>query len=274
MFLILALTKFNFRQAKITIIFSLRQIIRAIPHEAVVSSVISLFDCHFGNLSDDLIKDVTSTTIAVSTKKIVTFNPMNYLAHAHLSFQNESILVGNMIGDTIKKKEYEVLPDEIKIGVNLHRAIDEYTDRNRIVLNTRSYFSPTIKHYAMVISDVIYDHYLAANWNKYEKSTLNIFAQKTYQILEKNESFFPERFSQLYPYMKTGNWLELYGTIDGIENTIRKLGKRSESFIWADETIDIFKSKYQLIGADFEEFYKELIVFCKTYVKQFGYEVD
>ncbi|KAF0239868.1 MAG: hypothetical protein FD183_1294 [Chitinophagaceae bacterium] len=49
---------------------------------------------------------------------------MNYLAHAYLSFNEPSILLGNMISDYVKGKKQYDYPLLIQKGIHLHRAID------------------------------------------------------------------------------------------------------------------------------------------------------
>ena len=51
---------------------------------------------------------------------------MNLLAHAYLSFQDESILVGNMISDYVKGSKKFLYPSNIQQGIFLHRKIDEF----------------------------------------------------------------------------------------------------------------------------------------------------
>ena len=54
---------------------------------------------------------------------------MNFLAHIYLSGNNSKIMVGNFIGDFVKGRNLlEQFEPEIAKGIELHRAIDEYTD--------------------------------------------------------------------------------------------------------------------------------------------------
>jgi len=53
---------------------------------------------------------------------------MNFLAHAHLSFNDESLLVGNLIADAVKGKQFFLFSESIRKGMLLHRKIDAFTD--------------------------------------------------------------------------------------------------------------------------------------------------
>lgn len=65
---------------------------------------------------------------------------MNYLAHTFLSYTDEQI-VGNIIGDFIKNKNKENLPEGIQQGITLHRAIDAFTDVHPKVSEAKKFFN-------------------------------------------------------------------------------------------------------------------------------------
>ena len=88
---------------------------------------------------------------------------MNYLAHAYLSFHQPEILVGNMISDYVKgKKKFDFSPG-IQQGMNLHRAIDTFTDEHAVTKEAKEIFRPHYRLYAGAFIDVVYDHYLATD---------------------------------------------------------------------------------------------------------------
>jgi len=86
------------------------------------------------------------------------------------SQNDENIILGNFIADYIRGinriKEY---PPQIQSGIKLHQWIDNYSDNNVIVKKSISIFSPSLKHYAPVAVDVIYDHFMANNWENFLK---------------------------------------------------------------------------------------------------------
>ena len=55
---------------------------------------------------------------------------MNYLAHIFLSGSNRKVQLGNFVGDAVKGSSYKNYPPDIAKGIQLHRAIDDYTDRH------------------------------------------------------------------------------------------------------------------------------------------------
>ncbi len=93
---------------------------------------------------------------------------MNYLAHLYLSGQdNKELLVGNFIADEVKGNKYKSYSQGIRQGIFLHRKIDEFADRHPIFNQSKKRLYPVYRHYAGVVNDIFYDHFLAKDWNVY-----------------------------------------------------------------------------------------------------------
>lgn len=193
---------------------------------------------------------------------------MNFLAHAFLSVGDPELLVGNMIADAVKGKDADNYPKGIRRGILLHRAIDAYTDQHEMVKKTRKLFYPVIRHYSLVISDVIYDHYLGKDFNRYTSGTLKGFAKHSYKQLEERKEFFPPKFAIIFPYMKQHDWFVMYSTRNGMHQTIERLAHRSPAFIWPKETIQIFEDNYEEIWSHFYKFFPELWNHCQVAMRK------
>ncbi|WP_296699079.1 ACP phosphodiesterase [Algoriphagus sp.] len=153
---------------------------------------------------------------------------MNYLAHAYLSFHQEEILVGNFIGDFVKGKMMDRFPEGIQQGIKLHRAIDKFTDSHPLVRAGQTYLRPKFGHYSTVITDIYFDYFLGKNWNKYSNQPLESFVDSVYEQVSKYEAYFPDRFGNLFYWMKKDNWLYHYSTIRGIQMSLTGLSKRTK----------------------------------------------
>jgi acyl carrier protein phosphodiesterase len=191
---------------------------------------------------------------------------MNFLAHAYLSFDDPDVLVGNMIADALKGNQADQYPGNIRKGIYLHRNIDHYTDHHPLVRTTRKIFYPVISHYALVISDVIYDHFLGTNWNKYHPGTLFDFSQKAYSDIDHRMIFIPEKFQRIFGFMKDDNWFLMYSKREGIHKTIDRLQYRSKGFTKAKETIEVFEKNYNELEDHFLEFFPQLIESSKEFL--------
>jgi acyl carrier protein phosphodiesterase len=115
---------------------------------------------------------------------------MNYLAHVYLSGTNDLLKIGNFMADSIKGNDYEKFPSEIKKGVLLHRFIDSFTDSHPIYRKSKHRLHEKYGHYSGVIMDILYDHFLAKNWNNYSNEKLENYAENFYKLLQDNYDTF------------------------------------------------------------------------------------
>jgi acyl carrier protein phosphodiesterase len=171
---------------------------------------------------------------------------MNFLAHIYLSGDNDLIKIGNFMADGIRGKQFEKYNSEIQKGIMLHRFIDTYTDAHLIFRESTKRLHPSYHHYAGVIVDVFYDHFLAKNWNQYSEEKLEIFVARFYQSLKDNYDLLSERAKGIMPIMIEENWLASYQTIEGIHYILTKMDSRTKN-----------QSKMRFASNELQEFYKE-----------------
>lgn len=189
---------------------------------------------------------------------------MNYLAHALLSFDDEKILVGNLLGDFVKgRKKLESLPSDIQRGIILHRKIDAFTDNHKQVKRSIKRLKPTQNRYASVVSDVFYDYFLTKNWNKYIDIEIQEFANKTYKHLEANYEFMSDRPLKVYKKMIEANWLVDYGSYDNIDFVMGKLNNRINNPNNLDSAVNDLKEQEEGLNEDFNLFFPELLAYAK-----------
>ncbi|HXB31612.1 MAG TPA: ACP phosphodiesterase [Puia sp.] len=187
---------------------------------------------------------------------------MNYLAHAYLSFQDPDILAGNMISDFIKGKKKFDYPDRIRMGITLHRKIDEYTDSHPATRQARQFLKTAAGLYAGSFVDIIYDHFLANDPYEFEEGALSDFTQKTYIQLELNEKWFPEKFKKFFFYMRMQNWLLNYGSIQGIHNSFEGLCRRAKYIDDPEPVFEAFIKYYEELKMAYEYFFPHVKTFA------------
>jgi acyl carrier protein phosphodiesterase len=192
---------------------------------------------------------------------------MNFLAHLYLSESNENLIIGNFIADAVKGKKHQNYPKEIQAGILLHREIDTYTDNHPIVKKSMHRLNERYRHYDGVIIDIIYDHYLAKNWQKYSNIPLELYAENMYTLLSKNSPNFPQRAQHILPYMIEYNWLVSYASLDGIERVLIGMNKRTKGISKMNLAIDDLKLHYNELEKDFTLFFEDLLQFTETKTK-------
>ncbi|MFL0685460.1 MAG: ACP phosphodiesterase [Algoriphagus aquaeductus] len=188
---------------------------------------------------------------------------MNFLAHAYLSFDQEEVLVGNFLADFIKGKELQRFSTGVQIGILLHREIDTFTDTHPLVKAAQSYFRPRFRHYSSVITDIVFDYFLAKNWTTYSKQDLEVFAQETYALLKKDEGNLPESFQHMLHWMQKQNWLFHYREIPGIQQALNGLTRRATFDSKMNEATEILLEKEQELELIFFAFFQDLETFAR-----------
>ena len=188
---------------------------------------------------------------------------MNYLAPSFLSFQNTDLIIGNFIADSIQGNRFDGLTEGIIKGISLHRKIDTYTDAHPIFLTSKHRFSKDFDKYSGVLMDIIYDHYLAKNFEQYSSLSLQNHADGIYDILKNNHDFLPEHAKRFYGYMTERNILFHYSSIEGIQTVLTHLSNRIRNRFELQLAIPILEANYQEIEEEFFIFFKDLQAFCK-----------
>lgn len=192
---------------------------------------------------------------------------MNFLAHIYLSGDNDLIKIGNFMADGIRGKQYENYPLEIQKGIILHRAIDTFTDAHPIFRQSTKRLHNNYHHYAGVIVDILYDHFLAKNWNKYSDEKLEDFVEQFYKSLHDNNNVLSERAIRIMPILIEENWLVSYKTIEGIKHILTQMDRRTKNqskMQFATQELLEFYSEFE---DEFTQFFNELILFSNDKIK-------
>ena len=192
---------------------------------------------------------------------------MNFLAHIYLSGHNKDVALGNFIADRVKGKDYKNYPKDIQIGILLHREIDAFTDTHPIVRQSKKRLYKKYRHYAGVIVDILYDHFLAKNWKKYSSVELEIFVDDFYTLLQDNFEILPERIKYMTQFLIKDNWLLSYVSTKGIEKALVGMNRRTQGKSKMNESIEELNEYYNEFENEFTDFFEELIAFSNDKLK-------
>src|SRR5262249_19698029 len=105
---------------------------------------------------------------------------MNYLAHLFLAGDSAESLIGNLAGDFVKGPLADRFPPAIADGIRTHRRVDAFTDAHPSVAAFRHVLIPEHGHYARVIADVFFDHFLATRFDDYSRESLDAFLTRVF----------------------------------------------------------------------------------------------
>lgn len=193
---------------------------------------------------------------------------LNYLAHFLLAGESQGLLIGNFIADSVKGNKFLDYPEEIREGIIMHRAIDHFTDTHPVAARTRKRLHGEFRHYAAVILDVFYDHFLAANFEAHGPEPLPDYSRRIYQMLESQAEVFPEKSRFILPFMIRHDWLMAYQEIEGINRVLTGMARRTTFVSGMENAADALRRDYDAYREDFEEFFPQVLAFTESYRKK------
>jgi acyl carrier protein phosphodiesterase len=194
---------------------------------------------------------------------------MNYLAHAYLSFGDPDVLLGNMISDFVKGKKKFDYPESIRVGIELHRAIDHFTDTHSATKNIASLFKPAYRLYGGAFADIVYDYFLANDPQEFEsESALLAFTLTSYGQLEQNAGYFPEVFAHMFPYMRSQNWLYNYRQHTGIQKSFQGLARRAAYIPETETAYQLFLENKDYFREQYQHFFRSVKIFAADTLRE------
>lgn len=193
---------------------------------------------------------------------------MNFLAHIYLSGDNKKVTIGNFIADGIKGKSYENYSKKIQKGILLHRAIDSYTDAHPIFRKSTKRLHNRYSHFSGIIVDILYDHFLAKNWNDYSSIPLEEYIEEFYKNLKKHVNILPPRVLRMMPYLINDNWLLSYASVEGISKVLDGMNRRTNNKGKINNAIIELEEFYSEFEDEFKIFFNDAIQFSEQKLEE------
>ncbi len=194
---------------------------------------------------------------------------MNYLAHLYLSGPSDGVRLGNFIGDYVKGNRFTRYPTEIRKGILLHRQIDSFMDEHPLSHASAELFRARYTRFSRVIIDVVYDHYLAKNWDKYSDQSLHDFVNEVHKLFITNYFILPPQVRQFLPFLIRSRRMENYQHLSGIEKTLKIMANHTvlpDHSAWAVE--QIVKNDRQL-QEQFTGFFEDIREMCRLFLENY-----
>jgi acyl carrier protein phosphodiesterase len=189
---------------------------------------------------------------------------MNFLAHTHLSGENEDVIFGNFIADSVKGKSFNKFRENIMLGILLHREIDFYTDKHYVQKRSKDLIRSEFGKFSGVVTDIYYDHFLARNWVEYSDVELSSFSSNVYLILARRFLLLPSRIKKLLPFLIAQNWLTGYANLVDLARVFKGMDRRTGYISGMNNAIVVLELNYNDLYDDFTEFYPQLQNFAKN----------
>ena len=186
---------------------------------------------------------------------------MNYLGHMILSGDDENILLGNFIGDHIRNRSLPLYSHSVQKGIQLHRAIDLYTDHHEKSRELRTVLFDDYRHRSRVILDLFYDHFLAANFDEFHSLSLSSYVQKVSSTLQRHVHRMPESAQRYFTAMRKYDWLMVYAEPNGIQWILNQMSKR--------KNIKPMGNAVELLNQNYSYFKENAFIFLREVIDNF-----
>lgn len=184
---------------------------------------------------------------------------MNFLAHTLFAQGDAERIAGQFCGDFVRGSDLSHFPTGIVQGIHRHRRIDAYTDQHPAVRNCLNVFEPPVRRFAGIITDVVFDHYLARDWDKYSDISIEQHVDDVHAALNEKRSLLPPDLQRFATFIQRENVLLGNRSYAGVEVTLDRLSKRSPRFGPLAQGAAIAAKNETVISGAFDAFFPELL---------------
>jgi acyl carrier protein phosphodiesterase len=195
---------------------------------------------------------------------------VNFLAHFHLAWPDRGLVAGGLEGDYYKGPLRGELPAAIERGVELHRAIDAYTDSHPVVGQLRGEFPAELRRYAGILIDLVFDHYLSLHWSRFSEMPLGTFNRSVYDVLRAEEAALSAGSRAMLQRLLQYDILARYRHWETVPASAARIGERlrgANPFTAVDRQLAPVRERME---AAFLAFYPELQAFSAARQAQLG----
>ncbi len=184
---------------------------------------------------------------------------VNFLAHSLFAQGHSERMAGQFAGDFVRGSDLSNFSDGIQLGIRMHRFIDHYTDHHPKAVAVRQIFQPPVRRFAGIVTDVVFDHYLALDWGKYSAVSLAEHVEHVHQALQAHRHQLPDRLQRFAAFIQREGVLESNITFNSVTLTLQRLSKRSARFAPIVEGGSVALANEAELKAVFDEFFPDLL---------------
>lgn len=197
---------------------------------------------------------------------------MNYLAHIFLSGDDRWIQVGNFVGDGVKGRNYRHYPLKMQQGILLHRSIDRFADTHALIREAVGMGRGVFGRYAGVVNDILFDHFLAMDFQRYATLPLRRFAWRFYAALLWRYRYLPERFQHFLWHFILTDRLCAYASLDGVCRSLEIMNRYRGVPVESEKVLEFVHLNEACLREIFRVFFPEIQQMCNRQIDMMKYE--
>lgn len=104
-----------------------------------------------------------------------------------------------------------------------------------------------------------YDHFLAKDWRKYCDVPIEDFTARIYDVLKSAYDILPARSKYMLPYMMADNWLMNYRNLEGLNQALTGISRRTTFPSGLETAVDYLKDHYDEHQESFDSYFPQLV---------------
>lgn len=193
---------------------------------------------------------------------------MNHLCHLFLARPTVESRVGNLLGDFARGVEVEGLPEEVKEGLEHHRAVDAFTDAHPEVIACKAYFSRQRRRFGGIALDILFDHYLLRHWPRFADVEKTLFINRVYADLQAGYDLMPPAMEQVVRRMVTYDWFHAYQELESVGRAMDRVASRIRFENRFTGIIEEIRPVDAELEARFLAFFPDLLTFSANRLAQ------
>lgn len=182
---------------------------------------------------------------------------MNWLAHVFLARDDDGLMAGGFAADFLRGEGTGV-HERLRPGVELHRAIDTFTDAHPLFRGSKARLRKGLRFARGVVVDMLYDHLLARDFERFHHEPLPAFAARVYQALAHHEAHLPSELRRLWPRIAKEDWLSSYADPDQVRIALERMAGRMRRPLPLAEGLADFLADPDGFSSDFGGFFPAL----------------
>ena len=174
------------------------------------------------------------------------------------------MMLGNFLGDFVRAKHLNKLPDKVQHGVHLHRAIDQFTDSHKAFRIIVDELRPSLGKYAPVALDIVNDHLLSMNWDKFASIPMRNFCDGFYDQLIISREILPEKLVSKVDIMMDHDFLMSTSNSNRLWKSLAHMDRRASFDSRFIDAHKILESDFIKFENAFFELMHDLVDFVKN----------
>lgn len=196
---------------------------------------------------------------------------MNHLAHMLLAGDDEWLQLGGMLGDFVHGRPDErQFPSRVIAGIQLHRAIDVYTDAHPEVLAAKALLPSPYRRYAGILLDMWFDHCLARDFSRWSGQSLQVRSDALRVLLHRHDALLPPALRRFRSYMDAHDLPAGYADRVALGRALAGIGQRLSRANPLDSALPVLVEREAELQQHFEAFFPLLQAYARLWIDRQG----